>query len=668
MTVRLQFQSRVQLPGERFGEFVRQLRNLARDAFPDLDLAAQEDKVREQITVGVRHQTLVKKFRKRPQITVQEALDVAREVEQLERLLHDQQIGLPQSISSVQPPPQHRPNWNRPPPRSWVRPYRPNPDFRPPPRRTDHGDCAYCRRFGTKARACGHNRVGESHSFPSVVFLCPFRYNCPNSRVILIRVTIGGRGVQALVDTGAVCSVIRENIVPLRMTINHAANTSLVAANGEPIQTTGSVTVTIDLGNQRVTQRVTVAQRLPWDVILGVDFLSSHGAVIDLPHACISIDGNHIPFSSHAPTKPELLSMAPMDMLERLLPHPDSVETEARQKLKLTLADFTDIFAWDEKETGRTGAVQHYIDTGDSHPVRSAPRRIPIHYQQQLEDMIDDMLERKIIQPSQSPWASPIVLTKKKDGSPRLCVDYRRLNDITKRDSFPLPGIDQTLDALGGAEFFSTLDLAAGYWQVEVHPEDRCKTAFVIPSGLYEFQTMPFGLANAPATFQRLMNIALRGLVPGKCLVYLDDIIVHSRNLDEHQANLREVFSRFRNLGLKLKPSKCHLLQREVIFLGHMISEDGVRCDPSKTEQVRSWPVPTSTDEDRSFLGLASYYRRFVANFTKMAKPLTTLLRKQTQFVWSEKENHAFEDLRSKFCTAPILAYPDCSPRAGLFI
>ncbi|THD18446.1 Retrovirus Pol polyprotein from transposon 17.6 [Fasciola hepatica] len=431
---------------------------------------------------------------------------------------------------------------------------------------------------------------------PHLLFLCPFSRKCPNPLAMLIRIMIGGRGMQALMDTGAVCSVIREIIVPLRMTLHPTANISVVAANGGPVQTIGSVAVTIDLGSQRVTQGVTVAQRLPWDVILGVDFLSSHGAVIDLPQACISIDGNPIPFSGQVPTKAELLSMEPMDMLERLLPHPDSVETEARQKLKLTLLDFADIFEWDEKETGRTGAVRHYINTGNSHPIRSASHRFPIHYQSQLKDTIDDMLERKIIQPSQSPWASFILLTKKKDGSLRLCVDFRRLNAITKPDSFPLPRIDQTLDALSGAKFCSTLDLAAGYWQVEVHPEDRCKTAFVNPSGLYELQTMPFGLANAPATFQRLMNIALRGLVPGKCLVYLDDIIVHSCNLDE-QANLREVFGRFGNLGLKFKPSKCHLLQREVSFLGHIISGKGVRYDPSKNEQVRSWPVPTSTDE-----------------------------------------------------------------------
>ncbi|TPP65120.1 hypothetical protein FGIG_01040 [Fasciola gigantica] len=314
LKVRLQFQSRVQLPGERFSEFVPQLRNLARDALPDLDLAAQEDKVWEQITVGVCHQTLVKKFRKRPQITAQEAFEVAREVEQLEGLFHHQQIGLPQSISTVQPHPQRRPDWSRPPPRVWVQLYCSNPDFRPPPRTTSHGDCVYCRSFGTKAQACVHNRVGESHGFLSVVLLCPFSHNCPNSRVILIRVTIGGRGVQALVDIGAMCSLIRGNIVPLRMAIDPTANISLVAANGEPIQTTGSVTVTINLGSQRVTQQVTVARHLSWDVILGVDCLSSHGAVIDLPQACTSIDGNHTPIFFHVLTKPELLSMAPMDI------------------------------------------------------------------------------------------------------------------------------------------------------------------------------------------------------------------------------------------------------------------------------------------------------------------------------------------------------------------
>ena len=188
--------------------------------------------------------------------------------------------------------------------------------------------------------------------------------------------------------------------------------------------------------------------------------------------------------------------------------------SEAQADIKRLLTRHHNVFALEPLDVGRTSLVQHCIDTGDSSPVRQAPRRIPIHLQGEVNNMISEMLKADIIRPSESPWASSVVLVKKKDGSLRFCVDYRRLNSVTKKDSYPLPRIDDTIDALAGSQWFSTLELASGYWQVEVDPEDRAKTAFTIPSGLYEFNTMPFGLTNAPATFQRLMQLVLRDSIP----------------------------------------------------------------------------------------------------------------------------------------------------------
>ncbi|CAH8640492.1 unnamed protein product [Dicrocoelium dendriticum] len=228
-----------------------------------------------------------------------------------------------------------------------------------------------------------------------------------------------------------------------------------------------------------------------------------------------------------------------------------------------------------------------------------------MHWQGEIQKLIDEMLEKNVIRPCNSPWASPVVLVKRKDGGFRLIVDYRRLKEATRMDAYPLPWIDDLFNALAGSVYFIKLDLASGYWQVEVEETDRAETAFVVPSGLYEFQTMPFGLTNAPATFQRLMQKALADLIPRKCLVYLDDFIVHGQTEDEHLDNLASVLECLVRVGLKLKPSNCHLLKREMAYLGHIISGDGIRMDPVKAEQVRWWPTPTTTEQLRSFLGLA---------------------------------------------------------------
>ena len=213
-----------------------------------------------------------------------------------------------------------------------------------------------------------------------------------------------------------------------------------------------------------------------------------------------------------------------------------------------------------------------------------------------------EMLQHGVIRESSSPWSSPIVMIKKKDGSWRFCVDFRKVNSMTQRDAYPLPRIDETLEALAGSQFFTTLDLASGYWQVEMEEADRAKTAFSTREGHFEFNVMPFGLTNAPATFQRLMECVLAGLTYEQCLIYLDDIVVFSVTFDQHLERLRAVFQHLDNAGLKLKPNKCHFAKGEIRYLGHVVSRQGIQADPEKTSAMTSFPVPSDIKELRQFL------------------------------------------------------------------
>jgi hypothetical protein len=269
------------------------------------------------------------------------------------------------------------------------------------------------------------------------------------------------------------------------------------------------------------------------------------------------------------------------------------------------------------------------------------------------------MLEQRVIEPSESPWVSPIVLVQKRDGGVRFCVDYRKLNQVTKLDEFPLPRIDDTLDLLTGSRHFSTLDLASGYWQVEMEPSSKEKTAFTTYSGLYQFRKMPFGLVNAPATFQRLMEVVVAGLAHSVCVVYLDDILVVGKTVSEHNSNLTQVLQRLRSAGLRLQPKKYHFALERVEYLGHVVSADSVSTNPKKRMAVEEYPVPHDLKTLRSFLGLASYNRKFVPDFAKVAGPLHALTKKEVPFLWTPKCQSAFVELKRLLTHSPVLSFPD---------
>ena len=331
---------------------------------------------------------------------------------------------------------------------------------------------------------------------------------------------------------------------------------------------------------------------------------------------------------------------------------------EERKQLSRLLHRHKGVFQLEGEPLGRTNLVQHEIHTTGP-PIRQAPRRFPIGLREEGEKQVEEMLRRDVIEPSSSPWASPVVLVKKKDNSYRFCIDYRKLNGITVKDSYPLPRIDDTLDSLAGARCFSTLDLASGYWQVGLSESAKEKTAFTTSQGLYQFKVLPFGLCNAPSTFERLMERVLQGLRWQMLLVYLDDVIIFSSSIQEHLDRLEIVFSKLKEAGLKLKPKKCHLFQREVLYLGHIVSPIGISTDPSKIEAIKNWPTPRDASDVRSGLGMFGYYRKFIRDYSKKARPLTRLTEKTVEFKWEREEEEAWQLLKDELVSAPILAYPD---------
>ncbi|PKU79202.1 RNA-directed DNA polymerase [Dendrobium catenatum] len=329
-------------------------------------------------------------------------------------------------------------------------------------------------------------------------------------------------------------------------------------------------------------------------------------------------------------------------------------------EIKSLLQQFPDICPTElPAELPPMRAIQHQIELTPGATLPNMPHyKMSPKEHQILQQIVDELLEKQLIQPSLSPCAVPALLVPKKDGSWRMCMDSRSINKISVKFRFPMPRMEDMLDKLSGANIFSKLDLRSGYHQIRIRPGDEWKTAFKTRQGLYEWKVMPFGLCNAPATFMRLMNEVLKPYLNKCCVVYFDDILVFSASREEHRQHLMSIFTVMRQNKLFLNLSKCEIATKQVSFLGFIISAGGVSMDPRKITAIKEWPIPRSLFDIRSFHGLANFYRRFIKGFSIIMAPITDIL-KQSQFTWSEEQQRSFEAIKAALSTAPVLVLPD---------
>jgi len=350
----------------------------------------------------------------------------------------------------------------------------------------------------------------------------------------------------------------------------------------------------------------------------------------------------------------------------------DGLTAEQDKLLRDLLKSHEDIFSTGETDIGQCNLVKHRIELENEIPFKQRHRRIPPGMIEEVRKHLEQLLAGGVIRKSKSPFASNIVIVRKKSGKLRMCVDYRMLNNRTIKDAYALPRVEEVFDCLHGAKYFSTIDMKSGYHQVEVEEKHKERTAFTVgPLGFYEFNKMPFGLSNSPATYQRLMEECLGDFNMKICVIYLDDLIIFSDSFEQHLERLNMILTRLKECGIKLSPEKCFFIQRKVHFLGHVVGEDGIETDPEKIEKIKNYPKPTNPERLKSFLAFCGYYRKFVKDFAKLIRPLSDLIpptspKKRSKanqepvvWKWEEKHDRTFEELKRLLTSPPILAYPN---------
>lgn len=484
----------------------------------------------------------------------------------------------------------------------------------------------------------------------------------------------GSKSVHVLVDSGASHNFIHPALLPsLKSKIQTMDPLSVRVASGAILKTQGTLVTSVQLQGYEFVGEFHVLLVPGCEVLLGAAWLKQLGDItwnFELMRMRFNLCGREYCLQGLVSPITKLVSCNVMTkilqkesevLLIQLQPMLMSAEGASEDfRLQALLAQFSELF---EPPTQLPLARKHdhHIELlPNTPPVSVRPYRYPHFQKEEIERIVQELMEAGTIRPSVSPYSSPVLLVKKKDGTWRMCVDYRALNAATVKDKYPIPVVDELLDELHGSTCFSKLDLRSGYHQIRMQPEDVNKTAFRTHSGHYEFLVMPFGLTNAPSTFQSLMNDILRDYLRDFVLVFFDDILVYSPDLETHLVHLKKVFVKLQQHSLKIKGSKCSFGTDQVEYLGHVVNAEGVSVDPTKIECIKQWKQPTTLKGLRGFLGLAGYYRKFVKNFGVIAKLLTNMLKKDG-FKWSTEAEQAFLNLKAALISTPVLALPDFS-------
>ena len=466
-----------------------------------------------------------------------------------------------------------------------------------------------------------------------------------------------------IIDTGAThCFIVVDCVKRLGLTLSSLDRDMVVEVPAKGTVTTSFVCASCPLSifDRDFVVDLVCLPLVGLDVVLGMDWLKAN-------YVHINCYDNTVRFSSLVEEEQSMLVSTKQlnefmkdEALVFLLMATLSVESQAVIANFPVVCDFPEVFPDEIPSAPPEREVEFSVDlVPGTRPISMAPYRMSASELAELKSQLEDLLEKKFVRPSVSPWGAPVLLVKKKDGSMRLCIDYRQLNKVTIKNRYPLPRIDDLMDRLVGARMFSKIDLRSGYHQIRVKEEDVQKTAFRTRYGHYEYLVMPFGVTNAPGVFMEYMNRIFHPYLDRFVVVFIDDILVYSKSEEEHAEHVRIVLKVLKEKKLYAKLSKCEFWLSEVSFLGHVISGDGIAVDPSKVDAVLRWETPKSVTEIRSFLGLAGYYRRFIEGFSKLALPLTKLTCKGAAFVWDVKCEESFVELKKRLTTAPILILPN---------
>ncbi|KAG1945241.1 thy-1 membrane glycoprotein [Pimephales promelas] len=489
---------------------------------------------------------------------------------------------------------------------------------------------------------------------------------------LTLPITIKGHQYQAILDTGSTYSIVQESCwqqLSPNEVMQSSRGQSFSLANGHVQTALGKIAWQATVHGHDYPLRAYVMRDsdLAFSVVLGLEFLMTSGIRLDFKNSTYTLpeDSDTIySFNTSSPLPMVSLHLAlplvpttstTLTAVKEVVSRADASKAQKRQ-LEGLMLDWPTVCT---DNLGQTTLIHHRIHTTDEIPVRKKAYPVSVTKQKFIDEEVENLLNKGIIRPSVSPWAAPVVLVPKKDGSTRFCVDYRGLNAKTPLDGFPMPQIQDILESLYGATIFSTLDLKSGYWQVGMDEDSIKKTAFVTRNNQFEFVRLPFGLKNAAATFQRLMNNVLRDYLGKFCFVYLDDIVIYSGSIQDHFQHLKQLFAKLEASGLTLNLKKCSMLQKTITYLGHVISGEGVRTESSKIEAVRDFPVPKNVKEVQRFVGLASWYHRFIPHFSERAAPLYALKGKDAVWDWTVECQKAFDDLKSALQQAPVLMPPD---------